>query len=317
MSALIDTEQTLRLNLVEVGQRLYKRGFIAGTDGNLSVRLGSEWMLTTPSGVHKGMLSPEQIVKCDLEGNPAGELEPSSEIRMHVLVYRARPDVAAAVHAHPVNSVALSLVGVNLAECLLPEAALALGSIPTAPYATPTTDDVPDSIQELLCQRFNALILARHGTLTLGRTLEEAFIRLETVEHTARITAVARSIGPTYALPPAEVARIETIARAFGIARPSPGCSGCGTCGLPIGEGGGAVGDKESMKGSAEPYVPLVQQSIMRRTPELPPEELERIQLVAQGLCSEMVSGDDGSAQQLIGELTEAVLRRLGHDRVR
>lgn len=317
MSAQSDTERTLRLDLVEVGKRLYERGFIAGTDGNLSVRLGSESMLTTPSGVHKGMLRPEQIVKCDLEGNTTDERKPSSEIRMHVLVYLARPEVSAAVHAHPVHSVALSLVGVNLAECLLPEAALALGSIPTAPYATPTTDDVPDSIQELLCQSFNALILARHGTLTLGRTLEEAFIRLETVEHTARITAVARSIGPTYALPPAEVSRIESIALALGIARPSPGCSGCGTCGQPIGEGGGALGDKESMKGSPEPYVPLVHQSIMRRTPDLPPEELEQIRQVAQGLCSETVGGDDGSTQQLVGELAEAVLRRLGHDRVR
>jgi len=319
MSTVIDTEQELRLELVEVGRRLYERGFIAGTDGNLSVRLGADRMLTTPSGVHKGMLRPEQIVTCDLEGRPVDDRRPSSEIRMHVLVYQARPDVSAAIHAHPVHSVALSLVGVSLAECLLPEPALALGSIPTAPYATPTTEDVPSSIRELLSQRYNALILARHGTLTLGRTLEEAVLRLETVEHTAKITAVARSIGATSALPAEEVERIEAIARDLGIARPDAGCSGCGTCGRPL-------GDKASMTGSPEPYVPISHHALMRRTPELPAEELERIQRAADEVCPEASLGDSqdysgcvaaATTHQLVDELTAAVLRRLGHDRVR
>ncbi len=237
------SEERTRIELVETGRRLYERGFISGTDGNLSVKLGGDMMLTTPSGAHKGTMRPEQIVKCDLSGRSLEEgRKPSSEIRMHVLVYEARPDVAAAVHAHPVHAVALSLVGVSLAECLLPEPALALGPIPTAPYATPTTEDVPESIRELLANRFNALVLARHGTLTLGRTLEEAYVRLETLEHSARITAVARTMGATSPLPAAEVERIERIARDFGIARPAPLCSQCGVCGQPSGGGGGAIG---------------------------------------------------------------------------
>lgn len=238
-----ETEQRARKELVETGRRLYERGFISGTDGNISVRLGSEAMLTTPSGVHKGTMRPEQIVKCDMSGTSLEEgRKPSSEIRMHVLVYQARRSVAAAVHAHPVHAVALSLVGVSLAECLLPEPALALGPIPTAPYATPTTEDVPDSIRELLASRFNALVLARHGTLTLGRTLEEAYVRLETLEHSARITSIARTMGTASPLPQAEVERIEQIARDFGIARPAPHCSQCGVCGQPAGAGGGALG---------------------------------------------------------------------------
>lgn len=246
---------------------MYKSGFIAGTDGNLSVRLGDKWMLTTPSGVHKGTLRPEQIVRCDLSGRPAPREEgkPSSEIRMHLLVYGARPEVKAAVHAHPVNAVALSLVGMSLAECLLPEPALALGPIPTAPYATPTTEDVPGSIAGLLAQKFNALVLARHGTLTLGTTLEEAYLRLETVEHTARITVAARSIGATTALPPAEVARIERVARQLGIARPEATCSQCGACGQRSGEGGGASSEASSQQQSSREVVEQVTSEVMRR----------------------------------------------------
>jgi len=238
-NTLEEQEQQLRAEIVDFGRRLYERDLVAASDGNLSVRLGSDLMLATPSGAHKGMLSPEQIVKCDLSGIPVGSGagKPSSEIRMHVLVYQSRPDVAATIHAHPIHAVALSLVGVSLAECLLPEPALALGPIPTAPYATPTTPDVPESIRDLLAQRFNALILARHGTLTLGQSLEQAYLRLETLEHTARITATARSIGQTEALPAGEVQRIENIARDLGIARPAESCSLCGACGKQPVEG--------------------------------------------------------------------------------
>ncbi len=269
-----DQERELRVEMVELGRRMYERNLIAGTDGNLSVRLGEGWMLTTPSGVHKGMLRPEQIVKCDLEGRLAGGdsrdgTRPSSEIRMHVLVYRSRPDVAAAVHAHPIHTVALSLVGITLAECLLPEPALALGPIPTASYATPTTDDVPESIRELLDQRFNALVLARHGTLTLGRTLEEAYLRLETVEHAAHITAAARAIGETSALPAEEVARIEEIARAFGIARPAPACSGCGACGqTPAARGGALASPPPSARAEGVPtddQIKAITERVLRR----------------------------------------------------
>jgi L-fuculose-phosphate aldolase len=263
-----DQEHRLRAELVETGRRLYEHSFVSGTDGNLSVRLGPDLMLTTPSGVHKGTMRPEEIVTCDLSGRAVGDGgRPSSEIRMHLLVYEARPDVAAAIHAHPVHAVALSLVGVSLAECLLPEPALALGAIPTAPYATPTTEDVPESIRDLLACGTNALVLARHGTLTLGRSLEEAYVRLETLEHAARITAVARSMGVPTPLPAREVERIERIARGLGVARPAPQCSQCGTCGQPAGAGGGALGGSDTR-------------------------------------------------EHLVRELTDAVLRRLSHDRV-
>ncbi len=257
-TSIEEQERLLRAELVRIGERLYDRGFISGTDGNISVRLGSGAMLTTPSGVHKGTMRPEQIVKCDLEGHPlAGSGKPSSEIRMHVLVYRLRPDVSAAVHAHPIHAVALSLVGVSLAECVLPEPVLALGPIPTASYATPTTEDVPASIRDLLSCEYNALVLARHGTLTLGRSLEEAYVRLETLEHSARITAAARAIGRPTPLPAVEVSRIEQIARELGIARPSAQCSNCGTCGQPPEARGGAL--------ASEDLIQELAQAVLRR----------------------------------------------------
>ena len=157
---------------------------------------------------------------------------PSSELRMHLLVYRVRPDVAAAVHAHPVHAVALSLVGVSLAGCLLPETVLSLGSVPTAGYATPTTEEVPESLRHLL-EKSNAIVLARHGTLTLGADLTQAYNRLESLEHTAHITAVARAIGPVSVLSQQERQRLEDAARALGIETENLVCSGCETCGSP------------------------------------------------------------------------------------
>jgi L-fuculose-phosphate aldolase len=303
-----DQERALRQELVEVGRRLAEKDLVPGTDGNLSVRLGSEWLLTTPSGVSKGALHPDQIVKCDLDGNPVGELKPSSEIRMHVLVYRARPDVAAAVHAHPAHAVALSLAGVSLAECLLPEPTLALGAIPTAPYATPTTEDVPESIRELLTRRFNALILARHGTLTLGRTLDEAVVRLETLEHTARITAIARSVGGAslQPLPASEVERIEGIARALGIARPSTSCSLCGTC-----------GSKPHPPARSQPQ-PATPSPASRPHPPTPsPAPRRRGEEEARGDVTPLRGAGEGpEGEALVATLVETVLRRLGHDRV-
>lgn len=261
----MDEEQRLRAELVELGRRAYERGYLSGTDGNLSVRLGADRMITTPSGVGKGTLAPDDLILCDMDGTPVDRsgARPSSEVRMHLLVYRARGDVRAALHAHPAHAVALSLAGISLAECLLPEPALALGPIPTAPYATPTTEDVPASIRDLLPYGYNALVLARHGTLTLGRSLEEAYLRLETLEHTARVTLLARTVGPLEPLPRAEVDRIESIARALGIARPDESCGACGACGQP--EGSRAAEGPGTTDRSREHLVATIAEAVLRR----------------------------------------------------
>jgi L-fuculose-phosphate aldolase len=182
--------------LVEVCRRMYERGFIVAGDGNVSVRVGERAMLVTPSGARKGFMSPDQMVLCDLDGTPRrGERgRASSEIAMHVVAYAQRPDVRAIVHAHPPCAIAHTIAGVELREPLMPEAYCALGRVPTLGYTTPTTLEVPEAVAAPV-REHDVLMLARHGSLTLGRSLDEAYDRLEILEHTARISLMARSLA--------------------------------------------------------------------------------------------------------------------------
>lgn len=194
------SERELREKITEIARILYERGHNAPMDGNLSARLSDRYLLCTPSGVHKGRLRAEQVVKLaiDREGTGARPVEPvqraSTEIRMHLAIYGARPDVQAIVHAHSPSAVGLSVAGISLERPVVPEAILALGGIPTVPYASPTTADVPAAVLEY-ARRANAFILERHGPVALGATLDEAFARLEVIEHTAKITVAALAAG--------------------------------------------------------------------------------------------------------------------------
>lgn len=176
---------------------MYNRGYIVSGDGNVSVRIGAQRMLITPSGSRKGFLQPADMVLCDLSGEPVrGEtMRPSSEIAMHVAVYEARPDAAAVVHAHPPCAIAHTIAGASLAEPLMPEAFCALGEVVTIPYTTPTTQQVPDALRGYL-KSHHALLMERHGSITFGRTLAEAYDRLEVLEHTAKISLMARVMSP-------------------------------------------------------------------------------------------------------------------------
>ncbi len=194
--------------IVTVCRQMYRQGFIASTEGNVSACLGPDRILTTPRGLHKGFLRPEQLVVTDLDGRRvAGDLAPSSELALHLLVYRERPDVGAVVHAHPTMAIVCSLAGISLAEAVIPEIAATLGAVPTAPYATPGTIDAAWAVKDLVHQH-DALILARHGTVTVGRTVREAYLKLEMLEHAARIVFLARLLGPVPALPSEEVLRL-------------------------------------------------------------------------------------------------------------
>jgi L-fuculose-phosphate aldolase len=148
---------------------------------------------------------------------------------MHALAYRERPDVRAVVHAHPPLTVGLALAGVSLAQCVLSETCLVLGSILTAPYSTPTTDEVPRVLQPYVRQA-NAIVMDRHGALTLGRDLDEAYNRLEAMEHASKITHAARVIGPIKPLPPVEVEKLNALAKKLGIPRAPDPCSLCNAC---------------------------------------------------------------------------------------
>lgn len=176
----------LRNEIVAACRRLERKDLIAATDGNVSCRAGRDRILITRSGVAKGDVEARDLLVTDMEGSTIeGTGRPSSEIRMHLYVYRHRPDVAAVVHAHPPMATAFTLAGFPFHAKALPEVWLTIGAVPTAPYATPSTDEVPKSIAPYVADH-RAILLRRHGALTFGASVREACLRMEKVEHAAR-----------------------------------------------------------------------------------------------------------------------------------
>lgn len=206
-------EAELRREIVSIAAKMYARGYIAGLAGNLSARLPDGGVLVTPAGAHKADLTPEQLLVVGEDGRVtrgAEELQPTSELPMHLEAYRRRPDVGAVIHAHPVACVALSLVGLGLDQPLIPESIVLLGEVPTTPYATPSSEENRQVIAGLI-ERHDALILARHGALTVGRDLAEAYHRLETLEHTAQIVALAHQLGEPRPLSPEALEKLRAM----------------------------------------------------------------------------------------------------------
>lgn len=216
---LTGRERALRAEIVEVGRRMHALGFAAGSDGNLSARLGEDSFLITPSGFSKGYLHPEQILVVTLAGelqpsfHPMRRtLRPSSEMAMHLEAYRQRPDVHAVIHAHPPMGIACTVANLSLATCVLPEVIYHLGSIPTAPYATPGTPEGAASVREFV-KHHDAMLLDHHGSLTLGDTLFTALMRLEWIEQAAKVMlAASAALGGAVAdLPTERIARLNAI----------------------------------------------------------------------------------------------------------
>jgi L-fuculose-phosphate aldolase len=206
-------EAALRAALVETCRRLHARDLIGAGEGNVSARLGPDRLLVTPSGANKGYLAPRDLVVVDAGGRMVrGAGRASTELRMHLAAFAARPDVGAVVHAHPVTAVALTVAGVPPPNDLVPEAAVTLGEIAVAPFATPGTEEVPASLAPLLAGH-DVVLLERHGALALGRTLAEAFDRMETLERVARVALAARLLGRCEPLP---AAAVEKVLRAAG-----------------------------------------------------------------------------------------------------
>lgn len=180
--------------ICEIGRRVYNRNYVAANDGNISVKVGPNEAWTTPTGVSKGYMTPDMMVKMDLSGNIlSGNLKPSSEVKMHMRVYNENPEVNAVVHAHPPVATSFAIAGIPLDKPVLPEAIVLLGNVPVAPYALPGTQEVPDSIAPY-CKTHNAVLLANHGALTWGRDLMEAYFRMESLEHYATILMYSNNI---------------------------------------------------------------------------------------------------------------------------
>lgn len=218
------SESQLRADIVEVGRRLYARGYTASNDGNISVRLDGERLLMTPTSVCKGFMTPEMMCVTDLEGRKiSGDRSPSSEMLMHLEVYRERPDAKAVVHAHPPTATGFAVAGIPLTRAVLAEVVATLGSIPIAEYATPSTDELPAAVRKYV-KAHDAMLLANHGALAMGADLFAAYYKMETIEHFAKISLVARTLGGERLLPLHEVERLQGLRDRYGIKSPARIC---------------------------------------------------------------------------------------------
>ncbi len=216
----------LRADIVEIGRRLWQRGFVASNDGNISVRLGSDRLLMTPASVSKGFMAPEMMVITDLEGNvveAAPGRKPSSEALMHLVAYRERPDINAVVHAHPPIATGFAVAGIALDRAVLAEVVTTLGGIPIADYATPSTQELAETVRPLI-RSHDGVLLANHGAVALGKDLFSAYYKMETIEHFAQISLVARQLGREHLLSREEVERLQGLRGRYGISAPAPIC---------------------------------------------------------------------------------------------
>jgi L-fuculose-phosphate aldolase len=196
----VSPELQLRHDLVEFGRMLHAQAFVAATDGNLSVRMDANRVMITPTGVSKGMMSPNEMVIVDLQGERlSGARRPSSEINMHLTIYRMRPDIGAVVHAHPCTATAFASSGIALDEPLCSEVVITLGSVPLAPYATTGTNELSESLRPFIPDH-NAILMANHGVVTYGYDLRQAYLRMEAVEHYAKIVLAAKQLGSSRTL---------------------------------------------------------------------------------------------------------------------
>src|SRR5689334_29806 len=218
-------ESSLRADIVEVGRRMYARGYTASNDGNISVRLGSDRLLMTPKSVCKGFMTPDMMCITDLDGRKLqGDRDPSSEMLMHLEVYRQRADVQAVVHAHPPIATGFAVAGIPLDRAVLAEVLTTLGSIPIAEYATPSTKELPDAVRKYI-KAHDGMLLANHGALTVGGDLFSAYYKMETIEHFAKISLVARLLGRENLIAREEVLRLQQLRGTYGIQAPAPICA--------------------------------------------------------------------------------------------
>lgn len=205
---MIKTEDQLRRDIVEIGRWIHRLGFVAGYDGNISARLDSHRVLSTPTTISKGMMEPDDLVVVDYEGRKiTGRRNVTSEIAMHLLIYKRRPDVHGVVHAHPPTATGYAAAGLSLNKALVSEVVLSLGCIPLARYGTPGTPELTEALLPLVGP-YDAILMANHGVVTYGPDLRRAYLKMETVEHFAKISLVTELLGRQVLLSETEVDKL-------------------------------------------------------------------------------------------------------------
>lgn len=210
------TDKQAKEQIVEIGKQMYQQGYVVTNDGNITVKVSPTELWVTPTGVSKGSMTPDMMVKMDLDGNIlAGSCRPSSEVKMHLRVFRENPDVRGVVHAHPVNATSFACAGIPLDAPILMEAIMQLGTVPVVHYAKPGTYDVPDGIAPY-CRDYNAVLLANHGVLTWGGSLLQAYHRMEVVETYARVILNTLSLKKQWRFSESQVADLDDARRKAG-----------------------------------------------------------------------------------------------------
>ena len=210
------TERDLRNHIIDIGRRIYETGLVAASDGNISARMDDGVILTTPTMVCKGRMTEDMLVVVDTLGRKlrSDERNPSSELPMHLAIYRLRPGVRAVVHAHPPFGTGFAVANVPLDKPLLSEVILTLGCIPLTAYGTPSTNEMVDSLAPYI-PHHDALLLANHGAVSYGPDLETAYARMETLKHFAKITLIARLVGQPAELSAESIAKLPNRAWRF------------------------------------------------------------------------------------------------------
>jgi L-fuculose-phosphate aldolase len=247
-------EQTARREIVRIGQLLYERSYVVSSDGNVSVKLDDGRIVATPTMICKGRMTEESLAVTDAAGKPLTDRKPSSELAMHLLIYGERADVRAVCHAHPPHGTAFAVAGLPIDQPILSEVILTLGCVPLAAYGTPSTDELTEAMRPLV-KHHNALLMANHGAVAYGSDLWQAFDRLETLEHTARIAILARMLGGSKNLPADAIEKLINVREAAGYLGEGARCQACGylhetQLACPSGDRPAATGYQTSTNGS-------------------------------------------------------------------
>src|SRR5688500_14695849 len=269
-------EEQLRAEIVEAGRRMYARGYVASNDGNISARIDATRLMTTPKSVSKGFMTPDMMVVVDFEGKKvAGDREASSELPMHLEIYRNRPDVNAVVHAHPPLATGFAVAGIPLTRAVLAEVITTLGSIPIAAYGTPSTAELPEAVRKYI-KAHDGMLLANHGAVTCGPNVMAAYYKMETIEHFAKISLVARLLGGENLIARDEVMRLQELRGTYGIKAPAPICPDPSALGDLLAGGDPATCQVvQAPSGGGLRLVPDTPQGREGTTPRRPDDEAE------------------------------------------
>ena len=220
-------ELKARKLIIEIGKLLYERSYVVSSDGNISCRLDENTILATPTQVSKGRMTEDSLAITDLDGKPLNDKRASSELAMHLLIYKMRPDINAVCHAHPPHGTAFSVAGLAIDAPILSEVILTLGCVPLTDYGTPSTSELTESMKPFV-EHHNALLMANHGAVAYGEDVWQAFDRLETLEHTAKIAILARALGGASNLPPDAIEKLIHVRERAGYLDERARCQSCG-----------------------------------------------------------------------------------------